>query len=135
MITKLSIKNYIDLLELVQRVKDLDEDFYITENRERKFINNEIIIKKILKKHECYGIYDGDLKGIAVKINDKGFRSYIKFLSFYEKISNKLIQYILWKSDKDIFIKIKKDNKILKYLKNFEILGDRGKEILLKGIK
>jgi len=132
MIIKLKEKNLIDILELTNRVKDDFSDFFITKNRERKFINNIETIKYVLKKFECFGIYDKDLSGIAFVYHDKGFRYYIKFLSFYNSTANKLIQHILWHNDKELFIKIKKENKILKYLNSFSEIGSRGKEILLK---
>ena len=136
MIIRLREKNIIDVLDLVNRIEDKFEDFYFTFNKERIFLkNNPKLIKKILKRYECYGVYDKDLEGIALVYNEKGFRTYIKFLSFYDRVSNKIIQYILWNTDKDIFIKIKKNNTIAKYIMNsFTVIGDRGKEILLKNI-
>jgi hypothetical protein len=71
---------------------------------------------------------------------EKGFRPYIKILSENRHAESSLIKYLMFNfSEQDLYIKLKKDNPLAKYIKYFGFVptGDRGLEVLLfrKGIK
>lgn len=133
MIHQLSKNNILDVYDFILRVKDESKDFYITENRERIFINNIKIIEKLLKKQEIYGIMDGDLKALLIIYREKNFRPYIKILVNENKYAYNLFTYLDWIIGKnEFFIKVKKYNPICKVLqkKRWQFVGDRGQEIL-----
>jgi len=134
MIKKLKSSNFIDVKEFIDRVNDNNKDFYFTNERNRLFLqNNDKLIKKLLKKYECFGCFEGDLQSMIVIFAEKGFRIYLKVLG---KISNReadLIKFILWKiGNKDLYIKLKKSNPLVNKITNqFTIVGNRGTEVLL----
>jgi hypothetical protein len=142
MISRLNHKNSIDVYEFVQRTPDSFEDFYITENRGRKFIKDLKTINRILKRQEIYGLIDKELKAIMIIYKEKGFRSYLKILSNKIDYTYDLLKFVNWNFyKKELFIKIKKSNPLFNILRltnklgkpryGFEFLGSRGSEILL----
>jgi len=140
MIERLSKKSFIDVYEFVQRVKDKFEDFYITHENQRLFLTDFKAIKKLLEKQEVYSVYDRGVKGLMIVYKEKGFRPYIKLLTENRRAESALIKYLMMNfSEQDLYIKIKKENPLAKYIKYFGFVqqGDRGLEILLfrKGIK
>lgn len=140
MIERLTKKNLMDVYEFVQRVKDRFQDFYITQENQRLFLTDFKAIKKLLEKQEVYSIYDKGVKGLMIVYKEKGYRPYIKLLTETRKAESALIKYLMMNfSEQDLYIKVKKENPLAKYLKYFGFIqtGDRGLEILLfrKGIK
>jgi hypothetical protein len=124
-----------DLLDFVKKYQN--DNFYITENNERKIINDEKTLKKFLKEtRSIYIIEDsGDVKGIigiwkAIGIVE---RFYVKINAINDKTANNLITVLLWNNRKFLHAKIKKDSSFLNVFKDkgFEFRGDRGKEVLL----
>jgi hypothetical protein len=64
MIQRLKERNALDIYEFINRVKDIYQDFYVTIDKQRKFLNNIDIIGKLLKYQEIYGLYTDKLQGI-----------------------------------------------------------------------
>jgi hypothetical protein len=141
MIKHLNYKNYIDLFDFLSCTNDRYEDFYVTIDKERKFLkNNWYLIKKVLHKHECYGLVDKGFNGIIMIVRDKGFRPYVKLLTKSSKYNIDLLKFLKWNfSEIDLYFKLKKDNPLSEQIKRtgFIKVGDRGREILFfkKGIK
>jgi hypothetical protein len=114
-----------------------NEDFYVTDNNERKTIYDEKTFKKFLKETRSVLIVEerGDIQGIIGVWKSFGNveRFYIKLNASNEQIANNLLTALLWNNRKYLHVKIKKDSLFLKTFKNkgFEFRGDRGKEVLL----
>jgi hypothetical protein len=140
MIERLTKKNFIDVYEFVQKTKDRYEDFYITHENQRLFLTDFKMINKLLEKQEIYSVYDKGVKGLMIIFKEKGFRPYIKILTESRKAESSLIKYLMMNfSEQDLYIKLKKENPLAKFIKYFGFIqqGDRGLEVLLyrKGIK
>jgi len=141
MIQKLGLKNKIDICEAVGRIRDTFEEFYITENKDRKYLRDLKLIEKLLKQQEIYALVQKEIKGLLLIYRQKGFRHYAKILAEDNASSRALIKFLIWNfSNSDIYIKLKKINPLVKYLlaenpvtkkTMFKFAGDRGKEILL----
>jgi len=141
MITRLSKKNIIDVYDFLSRVNDRFEDFYITKEKERHFLkNNLLLIEKILQCQECYGIFNNGLKAILIIVKDKGYRPYVKLLAENSKYTIDLLKFLKWTYfEKDLYAKFKKENPLSTMIikTNFIKIGDRGRELLFfkKGMK
>ena len=141
MIKRLNYKNYIDLFDFLSNTNDRFEDFYVTLDKERKFLkNNWSLIKKVLHKHECYGLIDKGMNGILMIVRDKGYRPYVKLLTKSSKYNIDLLKFLKWNFlEVDLYFKLKKENPLAEQIKKtgFIKIGDRGREILFfkKGIK
>jgi len=136
MIKKLNKTNIQDIYEFVSKVKDKEEDFYITENKQRKFLKENFkLIEKILKYQEVYGKIEKDnIKAIFIIYKEKGFRPYLKILGETTEDSLDLIKFIKWNfSELEVYCKLKKYNPLTQKLQRegFFPIGSRGKEILL----
>lgn len=141
MIRRLNHNDIANVLEFISRIKDNYQDFYITLNKQRVFLTDYKLIKKLLKYQEMYAIDDGQIHAILLIYREKGFRPYIKLLAEQNKFIHDLLKSLNWHFNEEIFIKAKKFNPItnIAQTKNrkgfaiygFEFLGARGKEILL----
>jgi len=144
MIQRLNKKNLIDIYDFCLRCQDKDEDWYITENKNRIMINNLKLIKKILKYQQVFGIYDNGLKAVFIIYREKNFRTYVKVLTDRFSYLYDAFRYIDWNHFKsELYLKIKKTNKINRVITYFDkskhktiyrygwsFLGDRGEEVL-----
>ena len=140
MITRINYHRAIDILEAVKRIQDKYEDFYITRNKQRLFLNNLEFIEKILKTQECYVWEEKEIKGILLIYREKNFRPYIKLLSESNKYYRSLLKFLNWNfAEKEFYCKVKKINFLSEICKKngFMFIGNRGQEILLvkKAIK
>ena len=141
MIQKLKMYNKIDVYDFLSRINDRYEDFYITKDKERKFLkNNWSLIKEVLEKQEVYGLFQDSLKAIMVIIRDKGFRPYVKLLTENSKYTIDMLKFLKWNwFEKDLSIKVKKENPLSTMIikTGFIKIGDRGRELLFykKGLK
>jgi len=141
MVIRLKIRNKIDVYEFLSRVNDYFEDFYITKEKERHFLkNNLLLIEKILQHQECYGIFNNGLKAILIVVRDKGYRPYIKLLAENSKYTIDLLKFLKWTYfEKDLYAKFKKENPLSTMIikTGFSKVGDRGRELLFfkKGMK
>lgn len=134
MIKKLNYKDSISVYEFVSRTKDVWEDFYITQNKQRTFLVNLKLIEKILKYQEVIALEEsGELKALLLILREKGFRTYIKILSEKNDYVYDLMKYLNWNFTCELFIKVKKTNPVSKIAQKFffNFIGDRGQEILL----
>ena len=134
MIRRLNHRDTTDFCEFISRVKDSFEDFYITQNKQRVFLRDSKLIKKILKYQEVYAIDDGEIHALLLIYREKGYRPYVKILS--EKINYiyDLLKYLNWNfGNQELFIKVKRDNPIVHIAQKkwWNFLGARGQEILL----
>ena len=133
MIERLNHKNIIDIYEFLSRTKDEYEDFYITKDKTRLFLNDFKLIKKLIKYQEFYGINEGEVKGLLLIYREKGFRPYIKILA-ENKYTSHLTKFLIWNfSDQDLYAKFKKYNPLTRILQRYGFVfqGNRGEEILL----
>ena len=134
MIERLKPKQSLDFLEFVSRASDIHNDFYITINKVRTFFQDLRLIKKVVETQEVYALWEKELKGILIIYREKGFRPYIKILASSVKMQSDLVKYLIWNfSNKDLYIKLKKQNSLVKTLQRYGFIfaGDRGIEILL----
>jgi hypothetical protein len=140
-IQKLKIQNKIDIYDFLFRINDRYEDFYLTKNKERKFLkNNWSLIENILEKQEVYGLDSNGLKAIMIIVRDKGFRPYVKLLAENSKYTIDMLKFLKWNYfEVDLYFKLKKENPLSEQIKKtgFIKIGDRGKELLFfkKGMK
>lgn len=141
MIIRLKTQNKIDVYDFLSRINDKFEDFYLTENKERKFLkNNWSLIEKILQKQEVYGLFCNGLKAIMIIVREKSFRPYIKLLAENSKYMIDLLKFLKWNYfEKDLYLKLKKENPLTQMIKKtgFVKVGNRGSEDLFfkKGLK
>lgn len=134
MIERLTKRNTMDVFDFVKNCKDRFEDFYITQENQRIFLTDLGFIDKLIGKQEVYSVYDKGIKGLLIIFREKGFRTYIKLLTETRKSESSLIKYLMMNfSEQDLYIKVKKENGLAKYLKYFGFIltGDRGAEVLL----
>lgn len=141
MIKKLNKKSKVDIYDFLSRINDKFEDFYITKEKGRHFLKNNLsLIEKTLKYQKVYGLMDDDLKGLLIILREKGFRPYVKILTESSKYNIDLLKFLKWNfSEIDLYIKLKKENLLSRQIKKtgFIMIGDRGRELLFfkKGIK
>lgn len=134
MISKVNYKNRIDIFEAVNRIKDTHKDFYVTKNKERLFLTDLDFIEKILDTQDVYVLEEKEIKGLLLIYKEKGYRPYVKILADTYDAARDLIKFLIWNYvDKDLFIKVKKDNPVFKIAQKYGFVfsGDRGSEILL----
>jgi|WetSurMetagenome_2_1015567.scaffolds.fasta_scaffold399090_1 hypothetical protein len=113
-------------------------DFYITENNIRQYIKTEGTLKKLIRQAtNPYVLFEkGDCVGIILQWKSLGAlepRFYVKLGAINPSIADKLLTNLLWHTNKDLFIKLKKESPLMRIFKNkgFEYRGNRGNEILM----
>ena len=134
MIKKLNYKSTLDVYEFILRVKDFNEDFYLTQNKSRIFLNNLSLIEKTLKYQTIIALEEsGEIKALLMIIKEKGFRTYVKILAEKNDHFYDLMKWLNWNVNQELFIKCKKANPLFKISQKFffNFIGDRGSEILL----
>ena len=133
MIKNLKLKDLLDVKEFLDTTHDTFMEMYITENKQRLFLKgNDKLIKNIIKRYQCYGLFDGELKAILIIYSQKNFRTYLKVLGKLTSREADLIRYTLWKiGNKDLYIKLKVKNPLINKLTQFTAVGKRGLEVLL----
>jgi len=117
-------------------VVDLYSDFYYTRDNIRISLrDNPEILFSSLGKGDKIVLDSENEKGIAVITgwSDKSPRKYVKILTRDEKLADKMLKIITWSLKCDLYVKIKKNNRLLKTFQRnfFKFVGDRGQEILL----
>ena len=117
-----------------------DYDFYCTVDNARLFATDEKNLKKFLKD-VTYSITleeTGEYQGFLLVWRSKHLESkryYIKLTAKNADVARKLLTILLWNyQGKEIFAKIRKDNKFLSVLKEkgFRFIAERGFQVLLK---
>lgn len=138
-----------DVSVLVKECSDLYSEFYITKDKLRIFIKENLdVLWNTLKRGDklvfgegTVGIITGfaerQIEVVDIKTNEKKIipsRKYIAILSKGEENANRLLRYVAEKFRTiDLFAKVKKDDPTLKcfYSNGFVFLHGRGKELLL----
>lgn len=130
-----SKKDFHELLDVIQSVND--EDFYITKNNERKFVNNAEVLLDLLKESKQV-FYEnlGKSKGVVLvwkSLGGEKSRNYIKILANSKKTASNLLTVLLWNTNSELFVKIRKNSPYLSSFKEsgFKFLGGRGTQILM----
>ena len=140
MITKLNPsdkKKHVGIVDFL--ANNFDTDFYMTHENKRVYITKEYQLKILFAESQDIYILEegGDYLGLAliwVSLGGEKKRYYIKINAINKDVADDLLTQILWDySEKELFVKIKKSNKLLStfYRKNFKFLGGRGSQILL----
>jgi hypothetical protein len=140
MISRINYKYATEVLEFIHKIKDCYKDMYITDNKERIFLNNLKLITKLLKYQEIYILKDKEIKGLLMIYRSKGYRPYVKLLAENSKYTIDMLKFLKWTfGEKDLYFKLKKENPLSEQIKKtgFSMIGDRGKELLFfkKGMK
>ena len=130
----LSKQDKKEIDSLLDNISDSYSDFYITKENLRLYIkeNTPLLYEGISKGNKIIWSAEGIIliDGFA----DSFSRKYVKILSENEPNASKLIRFLnLQLTDIELYVKIKKENPILKSFQKqgFRFVGDRGKEILL----
>ena len=118
--------------------EDFDYDFYYTHENARIYITDIHNLKRLLKSsHYIYTLEEnGEYVGIVLLWKSHGGgkeRYYVKIKATSDEVAKKLITVLLWNTRKEVYAKIRKDNKFLSTLRNkgFKFLGGRGVQVLL----
>jgi len=133
MIRRLKNSDEISIYEFISKIEDKFQDFYITKNKQRIFLKDLNLIKKLLKTQEIYAIDDGEIHALLIILKEKGYRTYIKVLAEKPNYIYDLLKFLNWNFNTEFFIKAKKYNPIIKIAQQlfFNFVGGRGNEILL----
>jgi hypothetical protein len=80
---------------------------------------------------------NGDYQGCILVLRSSGAginRYYVKVVAKNSKIAEELVIVLIWNFHKELFIKMRKDNKFLSAFKKkgFRFQGSRGIQLLLK---
>ncbi len=147
---ELSKKDKFKISVFISEIKDIYSEFYITKNNLRLFIKDNIdSLWENLRKGDKI-IFDENGKGLAVingyaektiKIVDRvtlketiiNSRKMVKLLADNADIASKILEFINLNISEVLWVKIKKNNPILKtfYSNSWVFKGGRGNEILL----
>lgn len=129
-------KKYLPNLTLFI-IENSNNDFYITYENKRYTINDFFTLKELIKNSDFIFISeDNEINGIisiwTANGGDKK-RKYIK-INANRNIANKLLTFLLWNINEDLYIKINKNSNLIDILENkgFYFYHDRGQEILLR---
>lgn len=131
---KINKKEFDKVKSILQELKDLYQDFYVTKDNLRIFLkDNPELIDNSLKNGDALA-YCKDGIALIYGLENKLYRTYIKIIAEDTKVAKNILHIIDWQINETIFAKIKKKNPILDILKSngFKFAGSRGKEILLK---
>lgn len=147
--SKISKKDKLTILQILDDLSDPYGDFYLTKNGQRLYIreNTPLLFSYLNKGNKIAFNSDGvaivtgyvdkqikiyDRKTGSSKLVDS--RKYVKILSKDVKIANDLIKFLTWNIKEELFTKIKinNPNKIAFLQNGFNFKAGRGKEVLLK---
>lgn len=120
--------------------QDKYNDFYITKNNNRLFLNDSkhatLCVNQALKKGNKIFIAEENNEIIGVMLilgyADKMPRKYLQILSDNDKVTKNLLKYLFWTIDLDVYIKIKSNNPLKRILEKnyFEKIVTRDNEVL-----
>jgi len=126
-------KQEIEIANILFELNDIYKDFYLTINNKRIFILNDIgVLFNKLRKGDKIAYTKGGVL-IVTGFSDKSKRKYLKILADL-KTAEQLLKFLGWNLNRELFIKVKKDNPLLNILlrNGFFRIGNRGREVLLK---
>lgn len=125
-----------DLLDFI--LNNEDHDFYFTENNARVYVTDKASMKRFFKQCSCsyLKIEKGNVLGFISawkSLNAGRSRYYVKLNAINAKVAEDLIIALLWKINKELFVKIRHDSKFVAPLKHkgFRFIGSKGIQILL----
>ncbi len=130
--SKLSKKEEKAIINILYEINDVFGDFYITKDNQRLYIreNKEFLFRDL--ERGDYIAYNERGMGIVVGFAEKTERKFLKMLAKDNKIANELMLILLSEVKDEIYIKVKKNNPLLKIFEywGFEWLAGRGSENL-----
>ncbi len=112
-------------------------NFYYTKNNTRVPIKNKEDVRDFLKDCSYVAVSDDkDMDGVLAiwKAEGNGVnRNFLKLLTDDAGIAEKLLSFLFWNRNEELFIKIARNSSLVRVLrdKKFVFLKNRGKEILL----
>ena len=131
--SRLTKKEKLQITEMVKTISDPFSEFYLTKDRLRLYIaqNLELLFASLKKGDKI--IYNENSIAILDGFSDNYKRHYIKFLSKSPSDIDNLLKNLTWNLKIDIWCKIKKNNPLLSILQNneFNFFADRGRECLI----
>jgi hypothetical protein len=129
----LKIREKIDIIILMEELKDFYGDFYLTKNNLRLYIkeNLESLFKTIKKGDKV--IIGKEGLAIITGYADHNPRKYVKLLTKDLIVAEKLLKFINWNFEIELYAKLKRNNPLLNsfYKNGFNFCGGRGKEVLI----
>lgn len=131
--TGVSNKDKKEITSILSELTDAFSDFYLTKKNLRLSIKENLLtLFDGLKKGDKIA-FDKNAIGVVVGYSDNAPRKYLKILAKDNKGVEGLIKIISWNIKDDLWIKIKKNNPMLKILEKnyFKFHGSRGRELLL----
>jgi len=139
MIEKLILRNRVECAGILEFLTNNDNyDFYFTESNTRYYVTDEQSLKKLVKS--CATGFclkeKGDYQGLVLVwkgIGEHKVRYYVKLSAKNHKVAKDLITILLWNTNRDLFVKIRKDSKFIDAFKQkgFKFIASRGIQILL----
>ena len=141
MIEKLVVNKKSKLTDLLHFVEGLkDSDFYYTKDNQRLYVTDINSLKGFLRdSSQVYVCKDarGDYQGILLvwkSIGGGQTRYYVKVNAVSSKIATDLLTILTWNFNRQLFVKIRKDSKLIEgfKFKGFRFEGSRGTQLLLK---
>lgn len=139
---QLSKKEELQVEKIISSIIDIYSDFYLTKENLRLYIKENIhLLFDCLKQGDkiVYNEEDGII--IVTGYSDKAPRKYLKILAKNDKSAERLLTVMLWNVEENLYIKLKRNNPLIKVLQSlddykenkfkFRIKGYRGNEILL----
>ena len=116
-----------------------DEDFYLTQDNTRIYIEDIVNLKKLFKNsRDLYVLKEkGDYAAFCLVWKSFGgdkVRHYLKLIAKDSNAASNLLRGFFWNVNLELFVKINKRHKFLDVFKKyrFKFLGGRGRQILLK---
>ena len=130
---QLTKKKAKEIFSLLQSLEDIYSDFYLTKNNLRLYIkeNFKVLLDNLQKGD--FIVYCDEGVAILVGFAEKQERKYIKFLVKNSKVADKLLKFIGWHFNIDLYCKLKWKNDLKKALlrNGFVFKAGRGHEVLL----
>jgi hypothetical protein len=129
-----------DLVSLVECIKtNKEEDFYLTENNQRIYVETIKQLKKLIKDstHVYYETNDCEINGLILVWKSKGgdlVRNYVKVSAKNPIEAEKLLTLLLWNFKNELYVKLRKGSPLINVFrgKGFHFEGGRGSQVLLK---
>jgi hypothetical protein len=130
---KLKKSDQIEIIDILNTIADVYNDFYLTIDRQRIFIKNnpQTLFFRLTKGDKI--IFNKYGLAVITGFSDRRFRKYIKILA-NSSDAKKLAQVALWNVECDLFAKLKKNNPLVNTLLalGFNVFKFRGNELLLR---
>lgn len=103
------------------KIKDKQNliSYWLEQKPEINFSEVRYLVDKIVKKSLiCYLAYDGQINGFVL-VQKKEDKHELLLISEYSKNSYKLMKYLIWHINKDLYVHFEKWNVHIKLLKRF----------------